>query len=122
MTIDEPTERGLPRAYLRVVLLTLVAAGPAHGYELLEQVRQAGIRLADPGALYRTLRAMDQQQLLESWWENSSAGPPRRTYVMTPRGRAVLDEEVHAIRATVDLLAEVVGRAERVLDQQTQTR
>ena len=118
-----PTERGLPRAYLRVVLITLVAeGGPTHGYELLDQVRNAGIRLSDPGALYRTLRALDQQELLESWWEDSSSGPPRRTYSVTPSGRAVLDAEIHVIRATIDLLAGVIDRAERVLDPQARPR
>ncbi|MDQ3738640.1 MAG: helix-turn-helix transcriptional regulator [Actinomycetota bacterium] len=122
MTGEEPAERGLPRAYLRVVLLMLVAGGPTHGYELLEQVRKTGIRLTDPGALYRTLRAMDRQELLESWWEDSSTGPPRRTYVVTASGRAVLDAEIQVIRATVDLLAEVVECAERVLDPKARPR
>ncbi len=122
MTIDQETERGLPRAYLRVVLLMLVAAGPTHGYELLDQVRDAGIRLADPGALYRALRAMDRQELLESWWEDSSTGPPRRTYTVTPSGWAVLDAEIQVIRATVELLVGVVERAERALGPKARPR
>jgi len=122
MTIYQETERGLPRAYLRVVLLMLVAAGPTHGYELLDQVRQSGIRLADPGALYRALRAMDRQELLESWWEDSSTGPPRRTYTVTPSGWAVLDAEIQVIRATVELLAGVVERAERALGPKARPR
>jgi len=113
--MTDAIERDLPRAYLRVVLLMLLADGPTHGYELLEQVRRAGIRLADPGGLYRTLRAMEQRRDLESWWEDSSTGPPRRTYVLTSSGRAALVAEVRRTRATLDLLAEVVDRAERVL-------
>lgn len=122
MTFVDPSERDLPRAYLRVVLLTLVAAEPTHGYELLEQVRSAGIRLADPGRLYRTLRAMDQQNLLESWWEESSTGPPRRTYTLTSSGWAVLDAEMQVMRATVDLLTTVVDRAERALGARARSR
>lgn len=110
-----PLGRDLPRAYLRVVLLVLLADGPTHGYELLEQVRAAGIRLADPGALYRTLRAMEQRRDLESWWEPSSSGPLRRTYLLTSRGREALVAEMQATRATVDLLGEVLDRAERTL-------
>jgi len=115
MTVDEPIERGLPRAYLRAVLLVLVAPGPTHGYELLEQVREAGIRVADPGGLYRTLRAMDQHGLFESWWEASSSGPPRRTYALTAAGREALEAEIEAIRTTVDLLSDLVDRAERAV-------
>jgi len=112
---DEPGERGLPRAYLRAVLLFLVAPGPIHGYELLEQVREAGIRVADAGGLYRTLRAMEMHGLLESWWEDSSTGPPRRTYVLTAAGRAALEVEAVAMRRTVDLLDRLVERAEHLL-------
>ena len=119
--MNEAIERDLPRAYLRVVLLVLLADGPTHGYELLEQVRRAGIRLADPGGLYRTLRAMEQRRYLDSWWEDSSTGPPRRTYVLTPRGRAALLAEVQATRATVELLGEVVERAERALGSEARS-
>lgn len=122
MTVDEPIERGLPRAYLRAVLLVLVAPGPTHGYELLEQVREAGIRVADPGGLYRTLRAMDQHGLFESWWEASSSGPPRRTYALTAAGREALETEMESIRGTVELLGELVDRAEHVLGPQRPSR
>ncbi|MBA3399012.1 MAG: helix-turn-helix transcriptional regulator [Actinomycetota bacterium] len=122
MTGDSAAERGLPRAYLRVVLLTLVAAGPTHGYDLLEQVRAARFRLADAGALYRTLRTMERQQLFESWWEKSSSGPPRRTYTLTESGRAALDAETRELRATVSLLGDVVEQAERVLGAKADAR
>ncbi|MBA3606019.1 MAG: helix-turn-helix transcriptional regulator [Actinomycetota bacterium] len=112
-----PVERGLPRAYLRAVLLVLVAAGPTHGYDLLEQVRQAGIRLADPGGLYRTLRAMEREQVLASWWENSSSGPPRRTYTLTSTGRAALAVQVGEMGEMIDLLSELVARADGVVDR-----
>lgn len=115
MSEPQAMERGLPRGYLRAVLLVLVAPGPTHGYELLEQVREVGIRVADPGGLYRTLRAMDQHGLFESWWEDSSSGPPRRTYALTAAGRETLEAEIEAIRATVDLLTDLVDSAERVV-------
>ncbi len=111
MIADPPPERGLPRAHMRTVLLVLVAGGPTHGYELLEQVRQAGIRLADPGGLYRTLRAMEREHVLASWWEDSSAGPPRRTYTLTAAGRDALAAQVHEMGEMIELLSELVERA-----------
>ncbi len=114
MIVDGLAERGLPRAYLRSVLLVLVAAGPTHGYELLEQVRQAGIRLADPGGLYRTLRAMERERVLASWWEDSSSGPPRRTYTLTAAGRTALFAQVRDMRRMIELLSNLVERADEV--------
>jgi len=112
MTADETIDRGVPRAYLRVALLALLAGGPAHGYELLEQVVAAGVRAADPGGLYRLLRAMEQEGLVFSWWVDSAAGPPRRTYELTPAGREILVVEAFALRNMIRLLADFADRVD----------
>jgi poly-beta-hydroxybutyrate-responsive repressor len=83
--LDEP-QGGLPRNYLRASLLLLIAETPAHGYDLLEQIAQLGLRNVDPGGLYRALRVMEQDGLVESWWEHSHAGPARRSYRLTDDG------------------------------------
>jgi len=77
----------LPRNYLRPCLLLLLAEGTAHGYELLDQVGRLGLDRVDPGGLYRCLRAMDEEGLVESRWEPSSLGPARRRYAVTDDGR-----------------------------------
>jgi poly-beta-hydroxybutyrate-responsive repressor len=82
---DEP-QGGLPRNYLRACLLLLIGEAPAHGYDLLEQIDELGVPNTDPGGLYRTLRAMEQDGLVASRWEHSSTGPARRTYALTEEG------------------------------------
>jgi len=77
---------GLPRGYLRPCLLLLLAEGPSHGYDLLEQMPRLGLERADPGGLYRALRAMERGGLVASWWEHSTSGPARRTYQLTDEG------------------------------------
>lgn len=77
---------GLPRAYQRACLLIILAEGPTHGYDLLEQVRAVGLAAAEAGGLYRCLRSMEEDGLVKSWWEPSQAGPPRRTYHLSPSG------------------------------------
>lgn len=101
---------GLSRSYVRPCLLLLLAEGPSHGYELLEQVRQAGVRNADAGGLYRSLRSMEQSGLVRSWWEPSQAGPARRSYVLTDDGRTALDESLTSLRDVHRLLGEVLDR------------
>ena len=78
---------GLPRNYLRPCLLLLLAEGTAHGYELLAQMGSLGIERVDPGGLYRSLRAMDEEGLVRSSWAPSASGPARRTYTLTDEGR-----------------------------------
>ena len=114
MSEDDPSGRGLPRSYLRPVLLAELAHGPAHGYELLEQVRDSGVRVVDAGGLYRTLRAMEHDSVVTSWWEASQSGPPRRTYELTPAGVEALAELVLELRCTIDLLADLAERIESI--------
>jgi poly-beta-hydroxybutyrate-responsive repressor len=77
---------GLPRNYLRACLLLLLAEGTAHGYELIAQLPGLGLTAADPGGVYRCLRAMDEDGLVHSNWEPSAAGPARRRYALTAEG------------------------------------
>jgi PadR family transcriptional regulator, regulatory protein PadR len=100
----------LPRHYLKPCLLLLLAEGPSHGYELLEQVRRLGIRGAEPGGLYRYLRSMEKEELVSSWWEPSQAGPARRTYVLTDDGKDALDSSVSALRDVRAILVSLLDR------------
>ena len=89
MTVPPTGDAGpgaLPRNYQRPCILLLLAEAPAHGYELLEQLRGLGLDRLDTGALYRTLRTMEQEGLVRSRWEPSQMGPARRTYELTEDG------------------------------------
>ncbi len=74
-----------PRQFLRPCLLLLLRETTAHGYDLLERLREFGLE-RDAGGLYRTLRAMEHEGLVASEWESSTLGPDRRRYRITPRG------------------------------------
>ncbi len=115
MTPEDARDRGLPRAYLRAVLLVLLADGPSHGYELLEEARADGMRAVDAGGLYRELRAMERDGVVVSWWETSRSGPPRRTYEINDAGREALAAEAVVLRTTVRLLSELLDRAHAVV-------
>lgn len=105
MTVETATDRagstggGWPRGYLRPCLLLLIAEDPAHGYDLLERLDGLGGPPIDAGTLYRNLRSMEREQLVESHWETSRTGPARRTYRITPSG-------TDSLAAWADLLTE----------------
>ncbi len=87
MTRDiDDLQVGLPRNFLRPCLLLLIGEAPSHGYDLLVRLADLGFRRNDPGGLYRSLRAMEQEGLIESGWESSDLGPPRRTYRLSDEG------------------------------------
>ncbi|MGH4022676.1 MAG: helix-turn-helix transcriptional regulator [Pseudonocardiaceae bacterium] len=107
---DEDAAGSLPRSYLRPCLLLLLGEGPSHGYELLEQVRRLGIRGAEPGGLYRTLRSMEREGLLSSCWERSQSGPARRTYLLTVSGCDALEASAEALREVQRVVSTLLDR------------
>jgi poly-beta-hydroxybutyrate-responsive repressor len=107
---DAQAEGALPRSYLRPCLLLMLAEGPSHGYELLEQVRRLGLRGAEPSALYRTLRAMEREELVSSYWQMSRSGPARRTYLLSEAGHDALRSSVDSLQDVQRLLANVLDR------------
>lgn len=107
---------GLPRSFLRPILLLLLAEDASHGYELLEETTQLGLERADPGGLYRALRAMEQEGLVQSWWEGSSSGPARRSYSLTDEGLDWLHASAGALRETVRHLQAYLRRYEQLGD------
>lgn len=108
---------GLPRSYLRPCLLLLVAERPCHGYELLEQISDLGLERADPGGLYRALRAMEQENLVHSWWEHSTSGPARRTYQITDEGLDWLHAWAGSLRQVHRALGQYLDRYETNIEQ-----
>lgn len=108
---------GMPRNYLRPCLLLLLAEGTSHGYELLEEVAALGLGRADPGRVYRCLRAMDEDGLVRSAWAPSAAGPARRTYALTDEGRAWLHALAGSVAEVSRALEAYHGRYRRLVEQ-----
>ena len=100
---------GLPRRFLPAfLLLSLDRAGTSYGYELYETVRYLGLTV-DLAAVYRSLRTMQQRDLVTSQWVRSHSGPDRRLYSLTDSGRS-------AASAAARELAEVRDRLVAALE------
>lgn len=78
----------VPRDHFRASLLLVLGEVPTHGYDLPVLLAPLGLGGTDRGFVYRTLRAMEADGLVASAWDPSPTGPARRTYAVTPAGRA----------------------------------
>lgn len=101
---------GLPKNFIRPCLLLLLSERPSHGYDLLEQLGELGLKAIDPGGLYRALRAMEQEGLVVSRWESSELGPSRRTYETTDEGTEWLHAWAGTLNETVRIIRRFLGR------------
>ncbi len=72
------------------MMLLSIREWDSYGYELLERARALGFETMNPGTLYRALRQMEKDGVVESSWETARPGPARRMYTITDAGEAYL--------------------------------
>jgi PadR family transcriptional regulator, regulatory protein PadR len=79
------------RGHLDSLLLAVLAAGPAHGYAVIEELkrRSGGVLSFPEGTVYPALHRLEEERLLASSWVDGSPRP-RRVYRLTRRGRREL--------------------------------
>ena len=82
-------------------LLLHLDAGATYGYDL-RRAFDAQRLSPDPGAMYRMLRQLEADKWVQSRWVSPVAGPRRRFYRLTGRGRRNLDEIARLIAAIRD--------------------
>jgi transcriptional regulator len=78
-----------------MVLQTLSALGPLHGYAIaarLEQVSGGALQL-NMGTLYPALMRLEQRALLRGSWGTTDSHRQARFYTLTPAGRRALARE-----------------------------
>lgn len=97
------------KGHLDLLLLAVLAKGPAHGYALIESLRQLSSGTFDlpEGTVYPALHRLEKDGLLNSYWSEDS-GRRRRIYQLTPNGQETLKRRraewgqfSHAVDATL---------------------
>ncbi|HEX8347407.1 MAG TPA: PadR family transcriptional regulator [Actinoplanes sp.] len=94
--VAEPAESAdrqtqLLRGALDMCLLALLAAAPAHGYELVRRMDAVGFGSVGYGTIYPLLTRMRRLGLVADEHQDSPTGPPRKVYALTDEGRSRLD-------------------------------
>ena len=95
--------------FLDFCLLGLIDAQRDYGRGLAERLARSGFGEIPGGTLYPALVRMERQGLIAASKEPSAAGPPRKYYETTAKGREAFHELVEtweqfkaAVEATVD--------------------
>ncbi len=73
-------------------MLALLANGERYGYEIIQALNRAdGLGLGE-GTIYPLLTRLQREGLVNSRWQESPAGPPRKYYRLTENG-------IHALKS-----------------------
>ena len=74
------------RGLLELCILGLLKKQPNYGYEIVTRLAQAPNLAASEGTVYPLLRRLRKVGWLETYWQESDAGPPRQYYRLSPAG------------------------------------
>ena len=84
----------LIRGNIDAIILCTLSGGDSYGYEILKGVAQASrgdYEMKEP-SLYTSLKRLEGQGLVESYWGSESQGARRKYYHITEGGRGELAE------------------------------
>ncbi|MBL7704654.1 MAG: PadR family transcriptional regulator [Taibaiella sp.] len=84
MNIDNAQSQ-MRKGVLEYCILAIIKDREVYPSEILEQMKMAGLNILE-GTLYPLLTRLKNAGLLTYRWEESTSGPPRKYFSLTPEG------------------------------------
>lgn len=83
-------ETQLLKGVLEGCVLEVIAKKPIYGYELVQELRQAGFSNLVGGTIYPLLQKLEKKHYIQGEMRPSSDGPDRKYFTLTDEGRMYL--------------------------------
>ncbi len=77
---------------LEGIVLAILSARPAYGYEITSRLRDQGFTDIAEGTVYAVLLRIEKRGLVDVEKVPSEKGPPRKVYALNDEGRQYLEE------------------------------
>ena len=90
MKLDN-TKVQMKKGVLEYCILNIISREEAYASDILEVLKEARLIVVE-GTLYPLLTRLKNSGLLTYEWKESSSGPPRKYYKLTPKGREFMEE------------------------------
>ena len=94
------------KGILEYCILITLSKNDAYASSIIAELKEAKMIVVE-GTLYPLLTRQKNQGLLSYRWEESTQGPPRKYYMITDKGRQVLDELDLVWKELVDSIASI---------------
>lgn len=85
----ENTRAQIRKGILEFCTLLIISKGEVYASDILKELKQAQLLVVE-GTLYPLLSRLKTAGLLNYSWVESSAGPPRKYYTLTDKGKETL--------------------------------
>lgn len=102
------------RGVLPYCVLAMLREKQRYGFELVQALSGIDGMVTGEGTIYPLLARLRRQGLVETNWQESTSGPPRRYYDLAPAGREALADFTTSwrrLRDSVDDLLASSGEA-----------
>jgi|SRR5690606_27738344 len=107
MIVDN-TQTQMRKGILEYCILSIISRGEIYASDIIGELKKAKLLVVE-GTLYPLLTRLKNNGLLSYSWKESTSGPPRKYYQITPAGLEVLnrldatwEELVYAVRTSVE--------------------
>ena len=87
----ENTTAQMRKGILEFCILSLISGKDLYTTEILDTLKK-GKMLVVEGTIYPLLTRLKNANLLQYHWEESTSGPPRKYYSITPEGEEFLSK------------------------------
>ncbi len=99
------------KGILEFCVLHVIARGEVYTSDLIQELTQAKMVVVE-GTLYPLLNRLKTAGLLQYSWRESTGGPPRKYYSLTPQGEENLKVLTDAWRETVASVESIIRHSQ----------
>ncbi len=87
--IVENTQTQMRKGILEYCILSIISRGEIYASDIIAELKSANLLVVE-GTLYPLLTRLKNNGLLTYNWQESTSGPPRKYYTLSPAGTEVL--------------------------------
>jgi PadR family transcriptional regulator PadR len=107
--MPEAIDIQLKKGALDLCVLALLSRADSYAYEIASRLADA-IGMGE-GTIYPLMRRMQSDGLVETYLVESSSGPSRKYYRLTPTGKSTLAAQTQAWRSFAGAVQMILGDA-----------
>lgn len=102
----------LIRGHIDTIILRVLGEGDNYGYEIIKAIAKLSsgkYELKEP-SLYTSLKRLEANKLIESYWGDESQGGRRKYYKVTAAGAETYKNNLAAWKTARDLIDKLISR------------